>query len=445
MLICPPPASVQGECARWLSTTTTSSRSCLTEMPHPSRALPTHPREPLTSTPSVPSSLASNLPKTEGLLLVRFWYPLSLCSNVPLDDEDRNTASRNNSVKGLHRSSSSSNLPSPSNLAAKDPFNQLHDRSSTYGKTRPISSPTSQNKCKRTSPSFRDFLPNQSPFSPRTFSTALPAPATSGSSLRSNLLFTLHPAGGSLTHLSQTDQDRSVYFDEYNPRYPPHLSEVVAEAFADVTFKSALIPQTTLHAVDDNTFDHIVPDSAHTANVGDDQNPVVLSPLLIDLSTNESTMPGPCELVPFSQTGIVHLGPLYDTSDGQPGSRSSPGGHSPGLPCGPGSRSRSYGHSQLPRFSALAPLGEQDAHSPGHSVDVSRSSSGPLSSSLASRSDSDDSRGPASAQHMTLRYQHAKDENGHHLIVGREGKLTRCEDEVSDTIPVFHSVVFIFI
>ncbi|KAI0785152.1 hypothetical protein C8Q75DRAFT_776169 [Abortiporus biennis] len=31
--------------------------------------------------------------------------------------------------------------------------------------------------------------------------------------------------------------------------------------------------------------------------------------------------------------------------------------------------------------------------------------------------------------HITFRYQHIEDENGHHLIVGREGTLTRCEDE----------------
>jgi hypothetical protein len=31
---------------------------------------------------------------------------------------------------------------------------------------------------------------------------------------------------------------------------------------------------------------------------------------------------------------------------------------------------------------------------------------------------------------MSMRYQHKEDENGNHLVVGREGQLTRCEDEV---------------
>ena len=35
--------------------------------------------------------------------------------------------------------------------------------------------------------------------------------------------------------------------------------------------------------------------------------------------------------------------------------------------------------------------------------------------------------------HVTFRYQHIQDDDGHHLIVGREGKLTQCEDEVSHT------------
>ena len=32
--------------------------------------------------------------------------------------------------------------------------------------------------------------------------------------------------------------------------------------------------------------------------------------------------------------------------------------------------------------------------------------------------------------HIAFRYAHVEDANGHHLIVGREGKLTKCEDEV---------------
>jgi hypothetical protein len=38
---------------------------------------------------------------------------------------------------------------------------------------------------------------------------------------------------------------------------------------------------------------------------------------------------------------------------------------------------------------------------------------------------SEDSAGPI----VTMRFEHREDEDGHHVLIGREGKLTRCEDE----------------
>lgn len=45
-------------------------------------------------------------------------------------------------------------------------------------------------------------------------------------------------------------------------------------------------------------------------------------------------------------------------------------------------------------------------------------------------SDMSMSTGSGEGPHIAVRYAHVEDENGHHLIVGREGKLTKCEDEV---------------
>ncbi len=36
--------------------------------------------------------------------------------------------------------------------------------------------------------------------------------------------------------------------------------------------------------------------------------------------------------------------------------------------------------------------------------------------------------------HTTFRYKHQKDEDGHHVIIGREGTLYKCEDEVCSFI-----------
>jgi hypothetical protein len=46
-------------------------------------------------------------------------------------------------------------------------------------------------------------------------------------------------------------------------------------------------------------------------------------------------------------------------------------------------------------------------------------------SESASGSDASDA-----SQFLTVRFQHVQDEHGNHVIVGREGKLARCEDEV---------------
>ncbi|PIL35229.1 transporter [Ganoderma sinense ZZ0214-1] len=348
-----------------------------------------------------------------------------------LDDDDRHAASRKNSVETLHRSSSSNNLPSPLNLPAHDPFDDLHDPSDSTVHARATSSSSHRGKCKRSSPNFRDFLPDQSPFSHRTFSTALPPPRPSSSALRADVLFALGPVGDSLAHLSQAYRD-SDDLDIYNPRHPPHLSDVVAEAFADVTSRGALIPQAPVDAVDDDGLDRIVPSSVQiTAGREDNRNAGMFSSLPADFLSDEPAIPASCELVPFSQTGIVHLGPRDDTTDGQSGSRSSSGGPSPSPRArySPSSQSRSQGHSQSPRVSLLLPVEERNADSSSLSADAARSSLNPPSLSLASHLESDSSGVSAPGQHMTLRYRHVEDKNGHHLIVGREGKLARCEDE----------------
>lgn len=39
---------------------------------------------------------------------------------------------------------------------------------------------------------------------------------------------------------------------------------------------------------------------------------------------------------------------------------------------------------------------------------------------------------------VSFRYEHAQDENGNHVVIGREGKLQHCEDEVGG--PLFYSM-----
>ncbi|CDO69279.1 hypothetical protein BN946_scf185042.g181 [Trametes cinnabarina] len=197
---------------------------------------------------------------------------------------------------------------------------------------------------------------------------------------------------------------------DYNPRHPPHLSAAAADAFADVTSSSMLIPKAV--AEEQARFCHpslTTPDHVHSA---------------LSLPTN------------FSQSGIVHLGPVDENS----GSRSSSGGRSSGRRSSPSDTNRnsqsnsgngSLNHSRPPAPCISSGSGSGSL-SRGVSADGFHSSSDPSSFSLGSGSASVVSGSSGSSgPHMTLRYQHTEDENGHHLIVGREGVLMKCEDEAS--------------
>ncbi|KAH9828621.1 uncharacterized protein C8Q71DRAFT_487948 [Rhodofomes roseus] len=99
----------------------------------------------------------------------------------------------------------------------------------------------------------------------------------------------------------------------------------------------------------------------------------------------------------FSHSGIVHLAPAY-----------SPPGSNPSAPStisAPSSR----------ECTSRDPVQEPDATSPELKAE---------DASLSSSS-GDSGEGP----HIAFKYAHMEDEHGHHLIVGREGKLAKCEDE----------------
>ncbi|KAJ7134353.1 hypothetical protein C8R44DRAFT_610147 [Mycena epipterygia] len=75
----------------------------------------------------------------------------------------------------------------------------------------------------------------------------------------------------------------------------------------------------------------------------------------------------------------------------------------------------------------LAAVRDDVQHSESSHSSVSKVVSGSGSESAsasASGSDASDA-----SQFLTVRFQHLQDEHGHHVIVGREGKLSRCEDE----------------
>ncbi|KAI0823185.1 hypothetical protein BC628DRAFT_1411740 [Trametes gibbosa] len=253
-----------------------------------------------------------------------------------------------------------------------------------------------QKGSKQSVPNYRDFPPDQNPFSPRKFSSALPntSPTDSDVSAAADVLFDPSACKEPIVLLPNI----SIYADpesaqDHDPRHPPPFSVVAADAFVDFMSSTALIPE--FETPEDPTLDS--------------QSPVLLQ--------DDHTPSG------FSQSGIVHLAPVDRNSS----SRSSSGGPSSGRWMGSqalNSVRRSSGSPGLRDVSRYSGSGSR-----AQSTDLSRSSD-PCSCLTTSGSASVISGSSGSSvPHMTLRYEHLEDENGHHLIVGREGKLTKCEDE----------------
>ncbi|TFY72877.1 hypothetical protein EVG20_g157 [Dentipellis fragilis] len=252
------------------------------------------------------------------------------------------------------------------------------------------------------SPNFRDFPADGIS---KGFSTASqtvianPQPFTSPVNLSSAIL-NAGPAGEPV----QTDipEDPAPSF---NPRRPPNFTEVAADAFTGVSHVSDILP-----------------------GQGDTRGHVSMA-----------------------DTGIVHLLPVAS-------SRSSSASMSQGQSsagsfirsAGSSSRSRSSAHansSASSRHGSMAsyPFRERPAYSPtasggrsahtGSSGLYSSGDSAVGSTALSSNpsnqeSGSNTSSYPTSEDpYVTFRYKHKEDVDGHHVVVGREGKLTRCEDE----------------
>ncbi|KAJ8496948.1 hypothetical protein ONZ51_g802 [Trametes cubensis] len=297
-------------------------------------------------------------------------------------------------------SNSSSNISAMSDVASQLPPSQraVDSEHTPTLPAAPHHHGHSRKRSKHFVPNYRDFPPDQSPFSPRSFSTALPntSPTRSEPSPGADFLFTPGPVGEPVANPTagpQAEDNGSP--DGYDPRHPPHLSEVAADGFADLTASSMLGPHATVRAASAGAAQSVEPVTRY-----DNHSP-----------TN------------FSQSGIVHLAPVEERS----GSRSSSGGPSSGRHSSLNASHSGNGSSDNSRHSM--PSASSGSGSRGLSADDSRSpsnpSSTPFSGSASVVSGSSGSSGP----HMTLRYQHVEDESGHHLIVGREGKLTKCEDE----------------
>ncbi|KAF7299237.1 ATP-binding cassette transporter [Mycena indigotica] len=133
-------------------------------------------------------------------------------------------------------------------------------------------------------------------------------------------------------------------------------------------------------------------------------------------------------LAPWN-TDIVHLPPLPTSSGAASHSERSVAIY-PRLPSSLGSRERSASRSSTSQL-------RQDSEPPENQGNkqnkLSNSSQTSLSNGISGSVSGSASGSDASDlfQFMTVRFQHSQDDHGHHVIIGREGKLSRCEDEAS--------------
>ena len=125
----------------------------------------------------------------------------------------------------------------------------------------------------------------------------------------------------------------------------------------------------------------------------------------------------------FSQSGIVHLPPIHSPST----TVSNPS--APSTISAPSSRGQTSRNSFMgsDRSAIHTSVGDAEVvKMPSVQEPDATSSERRASEMSVSTGSGESGEGP----HIAFRYAHVEDDNGHHLIIGREGKLTKCEDEV---------------
>ena len=144
--------------------------------------------------------------------------------------------------------------------------------------------------------------------------------------------------------------------------------------------------------------------------------------------------PPPADLqpaLPFnpSEYGVVHLAPVPSKSSSVDGSSQGSGSrrrsqNSPHSTAPSSQNKRKHPDSGLLSSDAGSGSEGQSQYFTGDSESESGSGSGSRGAGSAEERSSGSSASPVS-----MRYQHVEDENGNYLMVGREGQLTKCEEE----------------
>lgn len=139
------------------------------------------------------------------------------------------------------------------------------------------------------------------------------------------------------------------------------------------------------------------------------------------------------ETLPFNlaEMGLVHLPPIRSSTDGS--RRSMRSSRSSGLVT-PSSAVRPSISRSNSSLDAVSPSPLRPSNDPLTDLIPVPEESPPISdepdvSPLGNDNNSIVSMAISAEHHVAHRFEHREDENGHHVIIGREGTLARCEDE----------------
>ena len=259
---------------------------------------------------------------------------------------------------------------------------------------------------------------------------------------RSHSIFCPYPSRTAIAGPSDLSEDHPR--DTSDP-FSPRMQPIDRQSSLPISFTDAALPPTSTQASISGSANPLAPPNSHLSlpsdpssdtSPGPPQSPGVETLTSLDSKPpqnfteyimNEKGRASPTHSINshISQSGIVHLPPLSIASgSSRAGSRGS-SSHSR-------SPSRKYIHS-LTNSNTSSQRMQQvpEAREEGKADDSSsRSSPDPESDQLNTEGKSE-----AAGDFVTTRYRHETNENGNHIVIGREGDIRRCEDEVRVSQP----------
>ncbi|KDR82601.1 hypothetical protein GALMADRAFT_238000 [Galerina marginata CBS 339.88] len=337
-------------------------------------------------------------------------------------------------VKGTRR-----RAPSPSSVPPVDQDKDQLKQEASLTKTK-------RKKTKsKAQPNISHFPSSHNPYFPRTFSSICPSERASISEPLSLAHLETLPSGMSAdSFLGHGNPDRlqvnsslpmisSSFLPNVDnqPQIPPHPIENSATKINSTLTDAMAITQTRPPPMQEN----------QTTSFSNQRQGFYADPLATPIAqypseaTRELKDEDDEPTLPFnpSEYGFVHLPPLPPSrSNSERGSSATSSAPRSGR-SGTNSVVKNFLRSSHAQSLAGSGSGGSKAGSASSGFNSGRASSGQSSqrefTSEVFSSDENRSSVVSDDPYISVRFQSMQDEDGHHVVVGREGKLLRCEDE----------------